>query len=401
VLAANLQLTRKSDSPSERTLILCVDRDDDLGVKAEVKTPIVGREQNVNAAVSLALRDPEESDSNAIFEAVRIYDRLREDASDGDRGECQIATITGSELGDVGADKKLVGELNDVLKIFPATEVVLVTDGFADETVLPVVQSRVPVTSVRRITVRHSESIEETVWLFSRYLKRLFEDPKYARIALGLPGLLLITIGVLSVLNLLVYTWIAFLIVLGAVLFIKGFMLDKAARDFYMWVKEYSPPPFTVQIASFAALAGFLLMGLGVYLGGNHVAAFVANNKLSTFAQWIAVLPQMLGEFISRSIFLIVTGISVLLLGRAIRWFFERDSRLLRTVVIIVVVAWSWQVFFQASQILINPNFAYGMLIFAIIMGIVLAVASVLVTSLIHRMYADFFREKEDKIEES
>jgi hypothetical protein len=69
--------------------------------------------------------------------------------------------------------------------------------------------------------------------------------------------------------------------------------------------------------------------------------------------------------------------------------------------VIIVVVAWSWQVFFQASQILINPNFAYGMLIFAIIMGIVLAVASVLVTSLIHRMYADFFREKEDKIEES
>lgn len=400
LLAANLHLA-KGNSSSERTLVLCVDRDDDLGVKAKVKTPIVGREENVNAAVSLALSDPEESDSNAIFEAVRIYDRLREGAPDEERGECQIATITGSELGDVGADKKLVAELNEVLKIFSATDVVLVTDGFADEAVLPVVQSRVPVTSVRRVTVRHSESIEETVWLFSRYLKRLFEDPKYARIALGLPGLLLITVGVLHALNLLVYTWIAFLIVLGAGLFIKGFMLDKAARNFYVWVREYSPPPFTVQITSFAAIAGFLLMGLGVYLGGSQAAAFAASRQLVTLTQWLAVLPQILGAFISQSIFLIVTGICVLLLGRAIRWFIEHDSRLLRTVVIITVVAWSWQIFFQASQVLINPNFAYDTLIFAIIVGIVLAVASVLVTSLIHRMYADFFTEKENKIEES
>lgn len=387
---------------SERTLVLCVDRDNDLGVKAGLKTPIVGREQNVSAAISLALRDPEEPDSNAIFETVRIYDRLKEGTANKEIGDCEIATITGSELGDVGADKKLVVELGNVLRIFPATEVILVTDGFSDEAILPLVQSRVPVTSVRRITVRHSESIEETVWIFSRYLKKLFEDPKYARISLGLPGLLLIVIGVLSAMNLLVYSWIAFLIVFGVFLFIKGFMLDKAAHGFYVWIREYSPPPFPAPISSFATIAGFLLMGIGVYLGGNQVATFVSsNNQIITLAQWIALLPQLFGIFLSQSIFPLVIGICISLSGRAIRWFFEHDSRLLRTVVMIIVVAWSWQIFYQVSQILINPALAYDKLIFDIIVGIILAVASMLITSLLSRMYSDFFRGKEGKIKES
>jgi len=388
----------------ERTLVLCVDRDDDLGVKAGVKTPVLGREENVNAAINLALRDPEEPDSNAIFEAVRIYDGLRESAPDKEsQGECQIATIAGSELGNVGADKELVFELTEVLKTFPASEVILVTDGFADETILPLVQSRVPVTSVRRITVRHSESIEETIWLFSRYVKMLFENPRYARMALGLPGLLLIVVGILSVLNWAGYSWIAFLIVFGSYLVIKGFMLDKAARNFYVWVREYSPPPFPVQIAGFAAVAGFLLIGIGVYQGFYQASAFASAEQppLIYPNQWIVALPKLLGHFLSQAVFLIVVGISILLSGRAIRWFFEHDSRLLRTIDIVVVVAWSSQIFNQVSRILIDPAMPYDTLVFAIIVGIVLAVASVLVTSFVHRLYASFFREKEEKVAES
>jgi len=388
-------------SVPERTLVLCVDRDDDLGVKAGVKTPILGREENISAAVNLALKDPEEPDTNAIFEAVRIYDRLKGGAPDKESpGECQIATIAGSELGDVGADKELVSELTEVLKAFPASEVILVSDGFADETILPLVQSRVPVTSVRRVTVRHSESIEETVWLISRYVKMLFENPRYARMALGLPGLLLIVLGILSILNWAGYSWIAFLIVLGFYLVVKGFMLDKAVRNFYVWVREYSPPPFPVQIASFAAVAGFLLIGVGVYQGFYQASAFASNEQppLIYPNQWIAALPKLLGHFLSQSAFLIIVGISIMLLGRAIRWFFEHDSRLLRTIDIVVVVAWSSQIFNQVSRIFIDPALPYDTLVFAIIIGIILAVASVLVTSLVHRLYASFFREKEENI---
>jgi len=388
----------KDVSTQERTLVLCVDRDDDLGVKAGVKTPILGREENISAAVALALRDPEEPDANAIFEAVKIYDHLKESAQGEESlAECQIATIAGSELGDVGADKELVSELTEVLKSFQASEVILVTDGFADETILPLVQSRVPVTSVRRVTVRHSESIEETVWLFSRYLKMLFENPRYARMALGLPGLLLIVIGVLSILNWTGYSWIAFLIVLGSYLVVKGFMLDKGVRNFYVWVREYSPPPFPSLITGFAALTGFLLIGIGVYQGFYQASAFASR---MTPPQWIGALPTLFGHFLSQAIFLVVVGISTVLFGRAIHWFFEHDSRLLRTVDIMVVVAWSSQIFYQASQILIDPTLSYDTLVFSIIVGIVLAVASVLFTSLLHRQYAGFFREKGRKIEE-
>ena len=53
-----------------RTLILSVDRDDDVGYKAGVTTPAIGREACLEAAVKLGTADPEDSDTNAIFQAI-------------------------------------------------------------------------------------------------------------------------------------------------------------------------------------------------------------------------------------------------------------------------------------------------------------------------------------------
>jgi len=398
----------EATAKAERTLVLCVDRDDDLGVKAGIETPVLGREKNIKAAVSLALRDPEEPDANAIFEAVRIFDRLTETVK-REGGECQIATIAGSELGGVGADRKLVSEFNEVLKTFPATDIVLVVDGFTDEAILPLIQSRVPVTSVRRITVRHSQSIEETAWLFSRYLKMIFETPRYSRIILGLPGILLIVIGILTIFNMLVYTWIAFLVVLGFFLVMKGFGLDKALKSFYIWVKEYTPPPFPVQIAGFSAVAGVLLVGIGFYQGLSQTSIEISSlqNPPLILSEWIALLPKLVGWFIAHSITLVVIGICVLLSGRAIRWFFERDNRLWRTIVVVVVIAWSSPVFYEASRLLVNPLLGYSKLVFTIVVSIVWSVLAVLITSLFHKKYASLFveeekiGEKEERVEES
>jgi putative membrane protein len=379
-----------------RILILCVDRDNDLGMKAGIKTPILGRKENIRAAATLALRDPEEPDANAMFEAVRIYDNLKKEAKEQEE-EYEVATIAGSDLGGVGADRQLVAELTGVLSGFSATDVILVTDGYTDEAVLPLIESRVPVTSVRRIVMKHSKSIEETAALFTRYLKILTENPRYSRILLGLPGILLIILGVLWVLEWLQYAGIAFLIVLGAFLFVRGFRLDKAALNFYKWVREYSPPPYNVQIAGFSAVAGVLLILVGGYLGGTAVA-----DALSTIdsSQWFASLPRLTGEFLSGSILLIVIGICVILSGRAIRWFFERDLRLWRTIVIVVVFAWSYTMFYEASRILINPKFSYAGLIVAIIIGVPLIVAAVFTVFILRRRYASFFIGKEKEIEE-
>ena len=122
-------MPKSAKKKPERFLVLCVDRDDDLGMKAGIKTPILGRKENINAAASLALRDPEEPDANAIFEAVRIYDNLKKGAKE-QQEEYEVATIAGSDLGGVGADRQLVAKLNEVLNGFSATDVILVTDGY-------------------------------------------------------------------------------------------------------------------------------------------------------------------------------------------------------------------------------------------------------------------------------
>jgi putative membrane protein len=387
------------DKEQKRILILCVDRDGDLTTKAEIKTPVVGRKENLDAAVALALRDPEEPDANAMFEAVRTYDRL---ASEGKPEEVfEIATLSGSEHGGVKADRKVVAELGELLKSFPASEVILVTDGYSDEAVLPLVESRVPVSSVRRLVVRHSESIEETAAVFSRYLKMLLEDPRYSRYALGLPGLLIVILGVLSILNLVSAFWIFFVFVLGAFLLGKGFGVDRAARKLYRWGKEYSPPPLRVQISSFTAVAGIICVVLAVYLGWTGAAGFIASteNPADT-AGWLSILPQITGYFIKNSITLAIIGFCVALLGRAIRWYLERDPRLLRNGALIVSIAWSRQIFDGTADVLTSPEMGYEKLIFSIIVGILIGIASVLVILVIHRSASSFFEGTKEQVED-
>ncbi|MEM2947511.1 MAG: DUF373 family protein [Candidatus Bathyarchaeia archaeon] len=382
----------------KRILILCVDRDGDLTAKAEIKTPLIGRDKNLNAAVSLALKDPEEPDANAMFEAIRVYDRLLSENNPDEVFE--VATVSGSELGSISADRKIVAELSEVLKSFPANEVILVTDGYTDEAVLPLIESRVPVSSVRRIVVKHSESIEETAALFSRYFKTVLENPRYSRIALGLPGLLFLILGVLAIFGLVHYYLMAFIIVLGTYMFVKGFGVDKMMKRAYVWVKEYSPPPLPVQISAFSMLAGILCMAIGFYLGSTSASEAIISLGID-LSNWLNIFsPQIAGYFIMDSKDLVIIGICVALTGRAIRWYFERDARLLRNAALIVLVAWTRQILESASNILINPKIGYEVLIFSIVIGILLGVASLLVIVVIHRSARGFFKESEEKVEE-
>lgn len=384
-------MKEKDENEQKRTLILCVDRDADLEVKAGVRTPLIGREENLDAAVALALKDPEEPDANAMFEAIRVYDRLKAENNPAEAFE--IATLSGSELGGVGADRKIVAGLNELLISFSASEVILVTDGYSDEAVLPLVQSRVPVSSVRRIVVKHSESIEETAALLSRYLRTIMDNPRYSRVALGLPGLLILILGVLWMLGWVQYYLIAFVLVLSVFLLIKGFGIDKAAKDFYRWVREYSPPPLRVQISNFSLIAGALSIVLGVYLGWTNIPG-------SDIAAWLSNIPRIVGFFIGGSATLVVVGFTVPLLGRAIKWYIEHDARLLRNAVLIVIVGWSQQILVATSELLITPEIGYGRIIFSIVVGILMGIASVLIIFAVHRARRGFFAETEEQAKE-
>lgn len=379
----------------KRILILCVDRDADIETKAGIKTPILGRTSNVDAAVSLALKDPEEPDANAMFEAVRLNDRLQTDKKPDETFE--VATISGSELGGVSADRKLVDELNTVIDSFNATEVILVTDGYTDEAVLPLVQSRVPVSSIRRIVIKHSESIEESAAVFTKYLRMLVNDPRYSRIALGLPGLLFLLFGILSLIPgfTISYYLITIVIVLGGFMLVKGFGVDKLAKDLYKWAREYSPPPIPVQISNYVAIAGILCIAVSFYLGFTNVVA-PETGFPTDLAGWLAALPSFAGYFIKGMIDLMVVGIGAFLFGRSVRWYFERDARILRNTALIVSVAWSRWILDATGDILIKPDLGYNTLVFNVVVGVLIGIASVLIIVIIHRSARGFFKESKD-----
>jgi len=408
-------MAKKETTPQtqKRILILCVDRDGDLEVKAGIKTPLLGRTANLDGAVALALKDPEEPDANAMFEAVRLYDRLHNEKQPEEVFE--VATISGSELGGVSADRKLVAELNNLLDSFSANEVILVSDGYSDEAILPLVESRVPVSSVRRIVIKHSESIEETAAVFGKYIRLLVDNPRYARMALGLPGILVLIFGILWAINNFVYPGaiyyygIAFVIVLGGFLLLKGFGVDKATKDAYKWVRDYSPPPLPMQISNYTVIAGILCIAVSVYLGIANVNINVA--PAADLAGWLSITPRVAYYFITGIIDLLVVGIIIVLLGRCVRLYVERDSRLLRNVALIVSVAWTRWVLVGTANVIIHyyenslavvglSDSVFSGFLFTIIVGILIGVASVLLIYIVNRSAKDFFKKREEKPEE-
>jgi putative membrane protein len=408
-------MAKKETHPQtqKRILILCVDRDGDIEVKAGIKTPLLGRIANLDGAVALALKDPEEPDANAMFEAVRLYDRLRDEKQPEEIFE--VATISGNELGGVGADRKLVAELNNLLNSFNANEVILVTDGFSDEAVLPLVESRVPVSSVRRIVIKHSESIEETAAVFTKYVRLLVDNPRYARMALGLPGILVLIFGILWAINNYVYPGaiyfygIAIVIVVGGFLLLKGFGVDKATKDLYKWARDYSPPSLPMQISNYTVIAGILCIAVSVYLGVANVNINVA--PAANLAGWLSMTPRVAYYFITGIIDLLVAGIIIVLLGRIVRLYVERDSKLLRNIALIVSVAWSRWVLVGTANVIIHyyndtsavvglNDSIFSSFLFTIIVGILIGVASVLLIYIVNRSAKDFFKRRDEKAEE-
>lgn len=337
-----------ADKP--KTLILCVDQDNDIGKKAGVATPIVGKDGIIQAATALAICDPEEADSNAMFGAVKILNQMVEKYP---AEEFQIATIAGSQSGSIEADRKIVVELGEVLGQYPATGIVLVTDGFADDILLPILQSRVPITSVQHVVVKHSERIEETYIVFFKYLRMLIDDPYYSRIALGVPGVLLIIFGFLTALNQLQNAGLAVTFVLGIVFFAKGF-------GFYDRLVLYRPRlPHPEQQLIFASrLVGSVLVFVGAYQGidGIAVALPPVVQPLIDISWWAGQVPSLLAAFIIKGVDMITVGIMVAIIGSGVNYYLHKDERFTNNIVSSIMAFWMWLIALASAEVLLNPK---------------------------------------------
>ncbi len=215
-------VTRGPEGTPRRVLILCVDRDDDLGLKTGLRGPVVGVEANTEAATRLALADPQEADANAIFGAVKVAEEVKRELPEA---EVLVATITGHHTSELVADQEIIRQMAEVTSTFRPDHAILVSDGVDDERVIPLLLKFVPTISVRRIVVQQSPQLEETYLLIRRYIERLLESPEARAYALGIPGALLALAGILSLLNLQRYLATGFILFLGVLLMEKGFSI--------------------------------------------------------------------------------------------------------------------------------------------------------------------------------
>ncbi|MFC6826828.1 DUF373 family protein [Halopelagius fulvigenes] len=175
-------------------LVLCVDLDDDLGRKTGLDTPVVGRDVVEEAAVALATADPEDSDVNVLFQGIHEYEALGADPEVSE--EVEVAAVTGTQGSDVKANRAIGDEIDRVLAGLSTGEnvrAIVITDGAQDESVLPVIRSRVPIDSVRRVVVRQAQDLESIYYT----MKQVLADPETR-------GTILVPLGIL----LLIYPFV-------------------------------------------------------------------------------------------------------------------------------------------------------------------------------------------------
>ena len=164
-------------------LVLCVDLDDDIGRKTGLETPLIGHAAVEDAAVALATTDPEDSDVNVLFKGLQIAENLGGE-------DTVVAAVAGVDGRDVAAARVVGREVDTVVEQLgvPAEQVrtIVVTDGAQDESVLPVIRSRVAVNGVRRVVVRQAEGLES----FYYTMKQVLNDPETR-------GTILVPLGIL------------------------------------------------------------------------------------------------------------------------------------------------------------------------------------------------------------
>jgi putative membrane protein len=203
-------------------LVLCIDRDNDLGRKAGVASPVVGREDNIDAALRLAMADPEDSDVNTIFGGINVLDDL---VASGKVAE--IASLAGDLKVGLISDNKLASQLEGLIAQLNPEGVIVVSDGAEDEAILPIIQSRIKVNGVRRVLVKQSPNLESTYYL----LKQVFTDPKISHTFFIPPALALLMFAIFSLLGYPSGAVVAITGAVGLYLLFRGLGLDDSMEE--------------------------------------------------------------------------------------------------------------------------------------------------------------------------
>ena len=236
-----------------KTLVLCVDRDNDIGEKAHLTGPIIGIEENLNAARELGLADTEDTDVNAIFQAAKTAKELK----------CEVATLTGDWDVGIVSDEKISKQLDYVMERFKPESVILITDGAEDEQLIPIIQSRVKINAVKTVIVRQSKELEKAYFTITNFLREVEKDAGLAHLIFVIPGLVLLLIAIGGALNILMQTMLLLLAIVGLYLIMKGLGFEE---EFFSRTTEFLKSLSIERISVMAYVLAIFTLMIGVSL---------------------------------------------------------------------------------------------------------------------------------------
>ena len=348
-MSLNKKLQNDIESTSvTKLLVICVDRDDDIGKKAGISSPVVGRNACLDAAQRLALEDPEDDDSNAIFGAVKTYEDL---ISKGYTAE--VVTIAGDKNRGVQADEKIVAEIKLVLEKFSANGAVIVSDGDDDEMVIPVIQNVIPVVSVQRVVMQVSKTIEHSYAVFGKFLKMVVYDTRYSKFFLGVPGILLLIGGIGTVVGYTAEIFAVLVSILGGAFLVRAFDIDKA------WSNWAKPTP-TGFIRIFTLVTGLILILASVPAGITTIDATFLSSEVGV----IEALSnqQVVGQFLSGMLPFLWMGLGTIAAGMLTSNWLNRKLKHISDVLRIIVLAALYPTVAQFATILVTNESPFSLI---------------------------------------
>src|SRR5919106_3028339 len=364
LLSSSEEILKKPASHN-KILVLCVDRDDDIGSKGGLQTPVVGRSSCINAGIRLAIEDPEDADANAIFGAVKTYEEL---VSKGHNAE--VALVAGRYDRGIEADEKIYSEVQLIINSYQADAVVLVSDGEDDEAVVPVLQTLIPIISLQRIIIKHSRSVEYSYAVLGRYIKMLVYDPRYSKFFLGVPGALLVASGIATIFGLTREAIALVLSILGSAFIIRAFDIDKS-------IGALGKPTPTSFIRIYSLVAGLLIIVVSIVNGLSHIPQEIVTKEMTNWE--IFTNKQIVGSFIRGTILLMWIGIGTILTGTLLGNWFRGSIKTMSDILRLVILILLYYPILQFSSVLTEGTSPFN-LISSLLIGF--AITLVAATSL-------------------
>ncbi|HDH41429.1 MAG TPA: DUF373 family protein [Candidatus Altiarchaeales archaeon] len=355
------------------SLVICIDRDDDIGKKTNARGPIIGVDRNIAVAEELALADPVDTDVNAIFAAVKIARELN----------TEIATLTGDKRVGVSSDAEIARQLDALIEKFKPEGVILVTDGVEDEQVIPIIESRIKINSVQTVIVRQSQELERAYFKIIHFIKEVEEDPNLARLVFGIPGLALILLAIGGAFGIMLQAMNMIFAIIGIYLLIKGFGYEE---DFFSRTSEFLKSLSVEKISTLTYLTAAVIFMVALGYGYDEI---VRRNPIS--------LIGLSAAFIKGSADLILAAIVIAVVGKIIDDYSTGRYLNVRTDLVFLAFAFLIKLMVESGASFWFEPLGIANFIISVLVGILIFVGVIKITEY---LFIDEIRARQRLIDE-